>query len=117
MQFPSKGGSAYFAVSQRQPLFLFLVHVRNEPFTQNTDVYNVNDCYEDCHFAVIHLKTTTEKNTVADLWIIQWRLTRNGHFHLMLLLYESISNKLEMSYGGEMTIICEHHPPEVTGDL
>ncbi len=35
----------------------------------------------------------------------------------MLLLYESISNKLEMIYGGEMTIICEHHPPEVTEDL
>lgn len=31
MQFPSKGSSAYSAVSQRQPLFLFLMHVRNEP--------------------------------------------------------------------------------------
>lgn len=60
MQFPSKGSSAYSAVSQRQPLFLFLMHVRNEPFTQN-DVCNVNEAYEDCYFAVIQLKITTEK--------------------------------------------------------
>lgn len=34
---------------------------------------------------------------------------------LHLSLYESIlNNQLEMSYRGEMTIICEHHPPEVT---
>lgn len=58
----------------------------------------------------IQLKTATE--TLADLWIIQWRLTRNGHFQLSL--YESIKKKLlEMSYRSEMTITCEHHP-EVT---
>lgn len=46
MQFPSKGSSAYFAVSQRHPLFLFLMHVRNEPFTQKTDVCDVNEAYD-----------------------------------------------------------------------
>ncbi len=80
MQFPSKGGSAYFAVSQRQPLFLFLVHVRNEPFTQNTDVYNVNDSYEDCHFAVIHLKTTTEKKYSS--WPLDYSMEINTKWPL-----------------------------------
>lgn len=83
MQFPSKGSSAYFAFSQRQPLFLFLMHVRNETFTQKTDVLLMK--FMKIVISLFYpIKNNNRKITVADLWIIQWRLTRNGHFHLSL---------------------------------